>query len=183
MKDTARLIVTLKCNKKCTYCCNTPKIIKSATVINSAAELKYPQITITGGEPLLNSTNTISIIKDIKSNDYNSIIYLYTAVWSWRREKIIHWVDGIHYTLHGPLNRGELENFYILQDTIERYPEKSYRLYIDPLVNNDIMLYNPSLWTRIEKKPFIIDCPVPENEDLYILKSALDDSQTEETRL
>lgn len=52
MKETARVIVTYRCDRHCPGCCNTqPQDVKTIHLIE---ELKdYEEIVVTGGEPLL----------------------------------------------------------------------------------------------------------------------------------
>lgn len=52
MKKTARVIVTLKCNRNCPGCCNT-NLPEYREVHTDEELLDYEEIVITGGEPML----------------------------------------------------------------------------------------------------------------------------------
>lgn len=52
MKKTARVIVTLKCNRNCPGCCNM-NLPEYREVHTDEELLDYEEIVITGGEPML----------------------------------------------------------------------------------------------------------------------------------
>lgn len=165
---TARLIVTLDCNRKCHYCCNTPEMLASATKINDLSVLKdYDEICITGGEPMLNPKRTLNIL--IELDYYNKPLYLYTALFHPELYALIHFLDGVHYTLHTNTTRTDLENLSHMHSLITQFPGKSYRLYVQKDIDK-ITHIVPSLWTRLEIKQWIKECPLPENETLFILE-------------
>ena len=99
----ARLIITLDCNRKCHYCCNTPEMLASATHISDLSALKdYDEICITGGEPMLYPEKVISISNTLKRYNNNKI-YLYTAFTNGSElPRVIRrgTIDGINFTLH-----------------------------------------------------------------------------------
>jgi molybdenum cofactor biosynthesis enzyme MoaA len=54
--DTIRLILTLDCNLKCSYCCNKLESVYSRFVKKSIDEIdfsRYRNVCLTGGEPFL----------------------------------------------------------------------------------------------------------------------------------
>jgi hypothetical protein len=159
MNRTARLIITLRCNRKCPYCCNTEEMLSSATRIKDVSCLaEYDEICLSGGEPTLCMT---------------SRIFLYTA--KYHRDlfsvDVITLLDGIHYTLHANSNNVDIHcDFSNFQYGMRDYPEKSFRLHVMPTLDNYVPI-NPSRWNKIETKPWIEDCPLPEHEDLFILES------------
>lgn len=97
MKKTARVIITLKCERACSYCCNKyEKIIKQCVHINNLKPLRgYKEVIITGGEPMLNPSRTLSIIRRIKRMNPKALIYLYTAKYDMKLEDTIELVDGV----------------------------------------------------------------------------------------
>lgn len=102
MTTTARIIITMNCNRTCDGCCNTyTEVMSQATEISDIAQLKdYDIICVTGGEPMLNVQNTLDIIREIRERCPDSLVYLYTAFYRDSMPAVINAVDGIHYTLH-----------------------------------------------------------------------------------
>lgn len=172
IKNTARLIITMDCNRGCISCCNkTDPSVKSAEHIKDLAILKdYPYICITGGEPMLNPTRTLDIIKQLKQQNKDVIIYLYTAKHIAYLYVIIKYIDGIHYTLHYPCKFNDVTILARFQEMIRLNRCKSYRLYIDNRVNINFLI-QPDLWHRIEIKPWMKECSLPNNEMLFILEN------------
>ena len=57
MKDTLRILVSWKCNLKCTYCCNEQEQFRKDIIPTAIEDIKwgeYNTFCVTGGEPLLN---------------------------------------------------------------------------------------------------------------------------------
>lgn len=167
---TARLIITLDCNRKCHYCCNTPEMLASATHIKDLSVLKdYDEICITGGEPLLYPDRVIEISKVLKT--YKNKIYLYTAA-SNNIRRVINTgcIDGIHFTLH---ETGSVVDFYDIQSVAEScdcyHNDISFRAFILKNVPYSNIFIAPNVWARLEIKSWVDDCPLPENETLFIL--------------
>lgn len=171
MKDTARLIITMNCNKNCPDCCNKDiDLISQATTIQDLRAIKdYPIVVITGGEPMLNPKKTLNIIKQLKQQNENVIVYLYTAKHIAYLYIIIKYIDGIHYTLHYPCKFNDVTLFARFQEMIELNRCKSYRLYVDNRVNINFLI-QPNLWHRVEIKAWMKECPLPDNENLFILE-------------
>lgn len=65
MKKTARVIVTLACNRKCPGCCNET-IGKVASIGDISVLSDYEEVVITGGEPMLNPDSLLRFIKALK---------------------------------------------------------------------------------------------------------------------
>ena len=163
----ARLIITLDCNRKCHYCCNTPEMLASATHINDLSVFKdYDEICITGGEPMLYPEKVIDISNTLKRYNNNKI-YLYTAH-AIGLPLVINRgsIDGIHYTLHNSVSASD---FAYVQALAHIEKGVSFRAYILP-GHKDIILLDTSDWARLEIKPWIKDCPLSENETLFILE-------------
>ena len=172
MIDTARLIITMDCNRDCVGCCNkSTAIIEQVTTIQNLALLRdYPIIVITGGEPMLNWERTLKIAIRLKHNNPNVILYLYS---SWYNHGLlldmIDLVDGLHYTLHYPTKESDIQDFNNLQGQLCCFNDKSFRLFIDNRVYYGVYIM-PNLWHRVEIKPWMKECPLPSNEKLFILK-------------
>lgn len=170
----ARVILTLDCNKNCPGCCNKMEKFKSIMKEVDFEYLKnFDTIILTGGEPLLDPEYTLMIATRLKN--LGKKIYLYTTQWddSIVLEHIIAIVDGIHYTLHHPFSGRDQELFNEFQSSIKGLAtkgDKSFRLYIESNINLNVH-FNPSLFSRIEVKPWMREDQIelPEDE-LLILK-------------
>lgn len=185
MKKTARVIVTLKCNRKCSYCVNKQSgTLKSAEKIWGIEALlcgtfgRYDSIVthdeflITGGEPMLDPLRVHLLAMRIKCAQSDAKVYLYTALHvlgNAGTSHVLYEVDGIHYTIHRDATPKDILLFRRFQDMIEPYKDKSFRLFIEQGVKHQVPVI-PNRWKRVEVKPFMIDCPLPENETLYILE-------------
>ena len=170
MVDTARLITTFKCNRRCPDCCNTQlDTMSSGKQITDLAELKeFKYVCVTGGEPMLEPERTERIIQELREQSITKTIYLYTALYHPKLEDIMHLLDGVQYTLHYPMRSSDLTLFNQFQNLIEQYSYQSFRLYIDSRFIDTVMI-RPNLWKRVEVKAWQDYCPLPANEKLFIL--------------
>lgn len=169
----ARVLITKKCQRNCTYCCNQyTTIMDNAQTINDLKVLKdYNTICITGGEPMLNPLRTRKIIQKLRNQKLSITIYLYTAKYVPEIETILPLVQGVHFTLHSNSSEQDINDFQKFQQLIKNYYNgKSYRLYISPDIFYTISI-QPNLWKRVEIKPWIPEgkCPLPTGETLFIL--------------
>ena len=171
MIDTARLITSFKCNRCCPGCCNTQLDTMSLgkQIIDLKELTKFKCVCVTGGEPMLEPERTASIIKTIRNNLFDTIIYLYTAKYDPVLKDIMHLLDGVQYTLHYPSKLSDIVLFNIFQNLIEDYTYQSFRLYIDSRITDTVMI-RPNLWKRAEVKAWQDYCPLPKNEKLFILE-------------
>ncbi|MFH2046138.1 MAG: 4Fe-4S cluster-binding domain-containing protein, partial [Pseudomonadota bacterium] len=98
-----RLLITEECNRNCSGCCNKDWDLQSLIVEQDYT--KYDLIMLTGGEPMLNYEETLSIIIDIKSKSKAKII-VYTAKIDKLSEvlSVLGFSDGITVTLHEPFD-------------------------------------------------------------------------------
>lgn len=171
----ARLIVTMNCIRKCSYCCNKYEgILTKATTLSSLFPLKhYEEILITGGEPLDDPKRTLKIIEVLKALNPAVRLYLYTARYTVEMIHIMDKVDGIQFTLHEGASIADVIGFNKFQAIAGMYPDKSFRLYMHPKVKHRIPV-KPSMWSRVESKPWLTEreCTLPEGEELFILKLA-----------
>ena len=75
-----RLLVTTKCNRHCVGCCNNSYDLENLPVAHDNDEfLKYSEIIITGGEPMLNPYEVVKLVNRLRSITDAKLI-LYTAV-------------------------------------------------------------------------------------------------------
>jgi len=165
----ARVIMTLKCNRDCKYCCNkNPNVLSQAKHIKSITELAdYMVVVLTGGEPMLFPDRVIGLAQQAAKQ--GSVVYLYTAFYVPEIITILPLVKGLTYTLHAPLRKDDLARFYEFQRVISTRVG-SFRLSIDPEINQFIEI-NPSVWIRVQVKQWLVGdkLHVPSSEDLFIL--------------
>lgn len=164
----ARVIVTLKCNKHCPYCCNRKaELLRSATVITSVDELlgrDIDMVLITGGEPLLDIPRTRRIVHDVRRVLPEAKLYLYTAIFNDRLSQIETEVDGIVYTVH---QTEDVPEFDRAQAWLSGW-QKSNWLSISPSVES--ITIQPGKWKRVKVKEWRADPILPPGEELFIVR-------------
>lgn len=168
----ARVLITKACQRSCSYCCNEqPGALDSATTITDLSALDgFEQVLITGGEPMLYPDRILSIVKEVRERNPGVVIFLYSALYVPDvTEKVIEAVDGFHFTLHHPCTADDVEGVQAIQALAHKHGDKSFRLYLNPDVTAAIRIY-PYLWARVEVKPWMAECPLPEGEQLFTLK-------------
>lgn len=69
MKKTARVIVTFGCNRKCPGCCNS-QLPEYRTIHSDEELMKYQEIVITGGEPMLIPGKVLEFINSMWDKGY-----------------------------------------------------------------------------------------------------------------
>ena len=172
-KTTARIIVTLQCNRDCDYCVNKqPGILDQAIPLTSIFQLRgYTEICLTGGEPLLLDGAVLENFINMLYTYYPiQAVYLYTsyAPTVGKLSHIIDIISGITFTLHSDIDLLELGNFYRLQADLYNRPGGSHRLKIHEGITTAISII-PSVWRDIQLFNPQQVCQVPEHEDLYIM--------------
>lgn len=173
---SARVITTFECNRNCPYCSNNYKsLISQGKEEDNLDFVKdYDEIILTGGEPMLYPERLLDLIKNIKVVNPNVKIYLYTAKWEPFIQTILHYIDGLTYTLHKNIKQFEAFDFNTLQRHINYMhsdnENKSFRLFIHEDVKEEFNLI-PATWDRIKIAGTLSeeDCDYPE-DDLIILK-------------
>lgn len=178
MKKTARVIVTYKCSKKCENCCN--EHIRDVPEVRFEELLKYKEIVITGGEPMLIAPRVVEMIHRLRANGFTEKIWLYTAnfrIEHWAHRRLIKEVDGITYTIHFPASKKDILyaanlNQFIRDHFDNRHNARSDRLIYDSRSRNvmDTVMAGTgdgNHWSKIKSLAWKTDeCPIPENEDL-----------------
>lgn len=101
MKKTARVIVTFGCNRKCPGCCNS-QLPEYRTVHSDEELMKYQEIVITGGEPMLVPGKVLEFINRMWDKGYRGKMYMYTSFWNGKgiSKEILKELDGFTFTLH-----------------------------------------------------------------------------------
>jgi molybdenum cofactor biosynthesis enzyme MoaA len=77
MINTVRIILFLKCNMRCSYCCNKKEKFNSQFQEKEFCEIDfslYKNICLTGGEPFLYKNKLFSVLKKVPL-DKNVYIY------------------------------------------------------------------------------------------------------------
>ena len=112
-----RLLITKKCPKNCDGCCNKDWDLDSLETETSYAG--YDEIMITGGEPMLTPGIVFKICGDIRKENKQARIIVYTALIE--RLAIINallTVDGITITLHTQEDADKFDK-YRLAETLK----------------------------------------------------------------
>lgn len=178
MKKTARVIVTYKCNRKCENCCN--EHIGNVPEVQFEDLMKYEEIVITGGEPMLIAPRVVEMVHRLRTNGFTGRIWLYTATFNvnhWAHKMLIKEVDGITYTVHSPTSRKDIScaaklNLYIRDNLDNQHNSRSDRLLYDSrswACMDEIMAdtKDGNHWSKIKSLKWKEDeCPIPENEEL-----------------
>lgn len=167
-KTTARLIVTYRCNRSCPGCCNTHD--NGVREIDDIRELlKYDEIVITGGEPMLIKEKLFHLILQLRDMDYKGKIFMYTAFWNdgIYSNEILQSLDGITFTIHAEVNMRDAIMWKKLSESLRLV--KNSRLFIDERVWDKFV--NPDsrriyLWDEVRKLEWKDECKPAEHEEL-----------------
>lgn len=172
MKKTARVIVTFGCNRKCPGCCNS-QLPEHRTIHSDEELMKYQEIVITGGEPMLIPGKVLEFINRMWDKGYRGKMYLYTSLWNGKgiSKEILKELDGLTFTLHAECTDADiialknLSNSGILQNK-----DFGSRLIIDKRVYDryDLSNINFSRWDIIRKLEWKEKCSPASNEDLLV---------------
>ena len=170
----ARLIITWKCNRTCDKCVNNQPVAKNYRTITDLSELKdFEEISITGGEPMLNPTRLVAIITKIRKHVQTKVrIFLYTA-WLYNIDMmryVIAHVSGVHFTLHKaakPRDVQDFQDFQLLIINMQPLPGKTFRVSIHHEEIFPVTIFPPA-WHRVEIKSWEDDCKLPEGEELLV---------------
>lgn len=161
----ARLLVSYRCPKNCSGCCNKNKNFNGAPP-EIIKNYKYKEIYITGGEPMLFPKKLIVLIKEIMKS--KAKIFLYTATYDEATLlRILPFLDGITITLH---DKDDYKMFNAVRHVFDLYPDKSYRLNIFyDAVNTRLNIgHLPNF--NISFKKWIKNAPIPDGEEFVRLK-------------
>jgi len=148
--------------------------MSEAKILKSLDDLKgYKEIMITGGEPMLRVDFLTSTLTQLRSNNPNVILYVYTALYNPRIDDVMKLSDGVHYTIHENATIHDLCGFEAFQVYAVKNPGKSYRVGIHPDIEAFIPII-PKVWSEVRIKKFKdqSECIIPVTEQLYILDIA-----------
>lgn len=187
MKKTVRVIVTYDCPRNCPNCCN--EHLCSVPEIQFEDLLKYEEVIITGGEPMLLAPRIVEMIHRLRGHGFGGKIWLYSSgikTARWADRAVVNEVDGITYTIHHKPSRNDLSDAmklskYIRDNLDNRTHSRSDRLFIDSRCYTDEVMSIIGIgtkdclghWSIVKSLKWKNEkCPIPENEDLvfYDLK-------------
>ncbi len=158
----SRLLITEKCNRNCSGCCN-----KNYDLLSLEPETNfkgYDEIILTGGEPMLNTDLLKSAVRDIR-NQTNAPIYMYTAKTAPCYDLVdilLNHIDGVTVTLH---EQNDVEPFLMFDTVLREYrtDNKSLRLNVFTDIHLDLYwVFNR--WTVTPNIVFRKNCPLAKNE-------------------
>ena len=118
---------------------------------------------------MLDPDRTLEVVK--KFHEQGREVYLYTALFDYKIINLLPYLKGVHFTIHEGANLTEIDDFQKLQNVFIDFPTPSYRLYINPSVDREIII-KPSIWSRVEIKSWIEEdsCELPNGEELFSLE-------------
>ena len=167
MRDTIRLLVTEKCNRSCSGCCNKDHDLQALPVFDASYLKKHKKdiktIIVTGGEPLLFQNQLSNFFLNFL--DYKDLKFiLYTAFVKEYHKKIgiMSFLDGLTLTFHEQKDVEDSVEF--LERILLSGFKKSFRLNV--FENIDISMVQSYLkeWDVRTGYKWVQNCPVPDNE-------------------
>jgi len=163
-KYKLRLLLFTECKRHCAGCCNNYYDLSGLPVANSYKG--YDEILLTGGEPLLHPKIIYRTIADIRRQNKQAKIYLYTALVKRKEivDMILSLIDGIVITLHEQSDVKDFVEFmcYFYSSGLN-VSGKSLRLNVfDGVVLPKYL--NLTNWKVRYNMQWIKNCPLPEGE-------------------
>jgi pyruvate-formate lyase-activating enzyme len=163
---TARLITTYKCKKSCELCCNKHLPNKESTTPLSVilSDNRYSEIVLSGGEPMLFPKEILELVRRIRTESiYHRKIILYTAYIENFPLELLNYINGLTVSIHDEEDRDKFKNF--LKVDFPSHLSKRLHYFTDvPLTPMNLSGWN------VKFIEWIINCPVPEHEDVFNLE-------------
>ena len=168
-KTTARIIVTYKCNRNCPGCCNTHD--NSVRKIKDISELlKYDEIVITGGEPMLIKKDVIRLLLLLRSRGFAGKIYMYTAFFEddTYSDILLDRLNGITFSIHAEATENDIVVFKQLSNIIATKSHLNSRLFIDNRIWDKFEASQRrfSMWDEVRNLEWKDECKPAEHEEL-----------------
>lgn len=134
MKKVAKVIVTYDCNRNYENYCN--EYIGNVPEVHFEDLLKYEEIIITGGEPMIIGARVVELIHRLKVSGYKGMIWLYTSdlrTGRWPDKAVLREVSGITYTLHYEYTQKDISNLKRLSTYLSKIDTSNMhnKLFID----------------------------------------------------
>lgn len=154
-----RLLLFPECDRACSWCCNKDWDLSALPKITDYRG--YDIIMLTGGEPLLNPDLVINTIMDIREQNPDAWVYVYTAKTDDPEllEEILCFADGITLTLH---EKEDGRRFQKISEYLYDYTDHcSLRLNVFAGIE---VHGSTDGWNVKSGIKWIKDCPLPVNE-------------------
>ena len=161
-KYTARILMTLECNRSCDYCANKSKKVKKRfKKIKSIADInyrRYDEVCITGGEPFMCLDRTEHAIRYISEENRNIKIFLYTTYfknsisYKKRLRAFFYLISGVNYTIHKEFDNKDIRQFtgfqkFLYGESIEFRRYSSDILIINKDCDRNLIMHNEA-WEK-----------------------------------
>ena len=158
MRKELRLFMWANCHKTCTMCCNQYWDLDALPDCEDYSP--YDVISITGGEPLIDTRTIHNVIRQIRKTS-KAEIYIYTAKVDELADMlpVVYAADGLTVTLHDPEDAAPLQR---LADAIVGI-DRSLRANIFKGVH---VPGNLPGWVVKWDKVYVANAPLPKSETL-----------------
>lgn len=160
-----RLILFKQCHKHCEGCCNGDWDLDNLPVVESFSG--YDEILLTGGEPMLDHNLVMRVIKQIRQENENAKVFMYTAMPQHPNIfDVLKELDGITITIH---EQSDVKDYYHFNSLVPlSFRDKSLRVNIFKGIKvSTVLVRDMNVKRDIE---WIKNCPLPVNEVLMRLK-------------
>lgn len=175
----ARVMITLACPRQCDGCCNTGPVFDEHKIISDISEVYgFDEIMLTGGEPMLYPHKTLELVQRIKKENRSSELFLYSALFNPLHYDVWHelliTLDGMQFTLHHECTEADVRGLRQLSRMVKHHDYRAWssRLSIDKRLYDRYDFSNIDFtgWGSVRKLVWLPDCPLPEGEELFLLK-------------
>lgn len=156
-----RLLLFEECNRNCGGCCNKGFALEQLEVCRDFTG--YDEIILTGGEPMLLPELVKQVVTQIREQDDDVPIYVYTAMPNRDALDLLDYVDGLTVTLH---SQSDVDMF-LLFDTAAQDKFNTHLLSMRLNIFNNVNIDMTKVSAKWIVKPnieWIVDCPLPTNE-------------------
>jgi len=156
-----RLLVTEKCDRACPGCCNKDWDLGSLPVCSDFS--RYDVVMLTGGEPMLDPWRLLRIIGEVREQNPDCPIYVYTARTKnpAALEYVLAFADGLCLTLH---DQSDYEPWLSFARRISTVRDKSLRLNVFDGVRAPGLDTFRNQWKIKTGMKWIKNCPLPDDE-------------------
>jgi molybdenum cofactor biosynthesis enzyme MoaA len=159
--DKLRLLITKKCDRNCTGCCNNDWDLDNLPLAKLYGKnVEYSEILITGGEPLLQPKLIKEFCDHLKTGRFKTPVYIYTACTDVDiLYDVLKHCDGLTVTLHT-----QEDGIEFFGSDYHSFPkEKSLRLNVFEGITVPEEA-GRTAWKIKDNICWIKNCPLPKNE-------------------